>query len=770
MRIQLLAALAVVFGLATPSAHAADQIGLAASGRFDELQRTIEAQAAQKPLDIPDRHALCFAYSKTKQYALLDQCLTALEQLAAGTRNRRTRLFGLDDVTPAIKLMRADAAIDQAQYAAAAQYAQDAATWIEKEEGEEDLLVQSWSTQAVALALQEKRAEAIEVTARMDRYSKGLRWVIGGGSSTAFAFAMAKAYMAQSDYLGVLSALESDRFFKFRMFLDDVVSGAALFGTSNWLWIDLPRSFMIHKARMEVGRYAEAREGFDVLLKTRQVAANGEIFWLLLYDRGRLAEIEGQPVEAIGFYERSVEVIEQQRASINTEANKIGFVGDKQAVYGKLISALVQAGKTETAFEYMERAKARALVDLLASKDDFAVPPTQAAAIASALDGYRQALQDSQKQAPVDMSKAGGDSTRSATAQRRNELNQVAPELASLIAVSAVPLSEIRARLHPTEAIIEFYFQGRELFVSVVSSSSVRSAKLDAKEIEPMVRSLRKNIEGLEAAAQKDASALYDRLLRPIEKDIAGKELLIIPHGVLHYLPFAALHDGKHYLIETTTLRYLPSASVLKFLKPRSGKSIDSLLVFGNPDLGDPKLDLPNAELEAQAIAKFGANSELLTRKGASEHAFKLRAPGFRYLHIASHGEFNSDKALNSRLLLARDAADDGSLTVSELYGVRLDADLVTLSACETGLGKVLNGDDLVGLTRGFLYAGSSNVVASLWQVDDEATAELMTHFYTQLKAGVGKREALRQAQMEAAKKFPEPFFWAPFFLTGSGV
>lgn len=765
-----LVALTMLVGMVAQSALATDQIGLAASGRFDELQATLEAQAAKKALDIPDRHALCFAYSKTKQYALLDQCLTTLEQLAAGTRNRRTRLFGLDDVTPAIQLMRADAAIDQAHYDAAARYGQAAATWIEKEDGEADLLIQSWTTQAVALALAGKRAEAAEVIGKIERYSRGLRWVIGGGSSTAFAFSLAKAYMAQGDYLGVLSALESDRFFKFRMFLDDTISGAALFGTSNWLWIDLPRSFMIHKARMEVGRYSEAREGFDSLLKTRQVAANGEIFWLLLYDRGRLAEIEGQPIEAIAFYERSIDVIEQQRASINTEANKIGFVGDKQAVYGKLISVLVQAGQTEKAFEIMERAKARALVDLLASKDDFAVPPTQAAAIASALDGYRQALQESQKQTPVDMAKAGGDSTRSATAQRRSELNQAAPELASLIAVSAVPLSEIRARLHPNETIIEFYFQGRDLFVSAVSKTAVRSARLDAQDLEPLVRSLRKNIESLDAQAKQNAATLYDRLLRPIANDIAGKELLIIPHGVLHYLPFAALHDGKNYLIESTTLRYLPSASVLKFLKPRSGQGIDSLLVLGNPDLGDPKLDLPNAEQEAQAIAKFAPNSQLLLRKSASEQAFKQHAPNFRYLHIASHGEFNSEKALNSRLLLSRNATDDGSLTVSELYGVRLDADLVTLSACETGLGKVLNGDDLVGLTRGFLYAGSSNVVASLWQVDDEATAELMTHFYTRLKTGLGKREALRQAQIEAARKFPEPFFWAAFFLTGSGV
>jgi CHAT domain-containing protein len=255
--------------------------------------------------------------------------------------------------------------------------------------------------------------------------------------------------------------------------------------------------------------------------------------------------------------------------------------------------------------------------------------------------------------------------------------------------------------------------------------------------------------------------------------DIGGRDLLIIPHGALHYLPFAALHDGRNFLAAEHSLRYLPSASVLKYLKPPRTQRPESVLIFGNPDLGNPKLDLPNAEIEAKAIADLVPGSELLVRKKASEAAFKQFAPSFRYLHIASHGQFNASNALDSRLLLSQDGGQDGgqdgSLTVGELYSVRLDVDLTTLSACETGLGKVLSGDDVVGLTRGFLYAGSSSVVASLWEVDDLATAELMKAFYTRLKAGVPQKLALREAQMEVRKSFPHPFFWAAFFITGQG-
>ena len=127
----------------------------------------------------------------------------------------------------------------------------------------------------------------------------------------------------------------------------------------------------------------------------------------------------------------------------------------------------------------------------------------------------------------------------------------------------------------------------------------------------------------------------------------------------------------------------------------------------------------------------------------------------------------NTKKPLDSALLLAEDDTNDGKLTVGELYSLRLNADLVTLSACETGLGQINSGDDVVGLTRGFLYAGTSSVVASLWQVDDEATSQLMIQFYSEL-AQKPKSEALRAAQLTIRKKYPHPFFWSAFYLTGS--
>jgi CHAT domain-containing protein len=159
--------------------------------------------------------------------------------------------------------------------------------------------------------------------------------------------------------------------------------------------------------------------------------------------------------------------------------------------------------------------------------------------------------------------------------------------------------------------------------------------------------------------------------------------------------------------------------------------------------------------------------SRAFLRKEANAAALRDFGAGFRYLHFATHGEFRADKPLDSALLLSPGNGDDGQLTVSRLYSMRLESDLVTLSACETGLGKVASGEDVVGLTRGFLYAGAATIVASLWKVDDLATAELMRAFYGNL-ARMDKLEALRQAQLETRKRLPAPFFWAPFQLIGN--
>ena len=255
-------------------------------------------------------------------------------------------------------------------------------------------------------------------------------------------------------------------------------------------------------------------------------------------------------------------------------------------------------------------------------------------------------------------------------------------------------------------------------------------------------------------------------MIHPLLADLNGSKVIIAPHGVLHYVPFAALSDGEGYLVDRFSVRLIPSASTLVYLRTDQPKKLGKLLALGNPDLGSRALDLPNAQVEAVTIAAMFPDSRALVRAEASKSAVKELANGFLMLHFATHGRFDANAPLSSGLYLAKGSAPEGVLRVSDLYSLRWDVDLVTLSACETGIGKVANGDDVIGLTRGFLYAGARSIVASLWSVDDAATAHLMGSFYRNLSTN-DKREALRLAQIETRRQYPEPWFWAAFNILG---
>ena len=238
---------------------------------------------------------------------------------------------------------------------------------------------------------------------------------------------------------------------------------------------------------------------------------------------------------------------------------------------------------------------------------------------------------------------------------------------------------------------------------------------------------------------------------------ITGKELIIVPHDVLHYLPFNALVglDGR-YLIEKYPIYYLSSASLLQFVKEKRKAGGEKVLAFGNPDLGDPEKNLEFAELEAKEVKAAYPESSVYIRKEATEEKSKTLSANHDILHFATHAKLNEDDPLSSAVLLAREDKEDGRLEVREIFGMELKANLVVLSGCETGLGKLSTGDELVGLTRAFIYAGTPSVVASLWSVDDSSTAHLMASFYRNLKddeqggsvaAGAARTYSRRRAQ-----------------------
>jgi len=526
----------------------------------------------------------------------------------------------------------------------------------------------------------------------------------------------------------------------------------------------LPFRYLASKCAYETGELKEAKQGYKRILRSPQVQENGDLYWPILFDLGKISESEDNRKDAIDFYRRAVEVIERQRSTINTEASRIGFVGDKQQVYHRLIAALMAEGQPARAFEYVERAKARALVDLLASKQDFSASMAVPQQVVSLVKDLEQVEVELQAQ-PASSEESGRRSARGV--QVKANLRAASPELASLVMVSETTSSTIQALLESDETLLEYYYQGDDLYAFVVTRDIVKGVKLNGANLAKDVEAFRRVLDDPKSnQVGERARNLYGRLIQPVSAQVTTNRLLIVGHGILHYLPFAALSNGAGYLVDRYSIRLLPSASVLQFLKGRQAQKGGSLLAFGNPDLGDAQYDLKFAQEEVQMIAKTFPQAKVLVRQEATKSTFQSLGPQFSYLHLATHGKFDPDAPLKSGLLLAKDAQSDGFLSLGDIYSLRLNADLVTLSACETGLGKLHNGDDVVGLTRGFLYAGSSSIVASLWQVDDLATSLLMTQFYANLKK-MDKRDALRQAQLATKKQYPHPFYWAAFQLTG---
>jgi CHAT domain-containing protein len=290
------------------------------------------------------------------------------------------------------------------------------------------------------------------------------------------------------------------------------------------------------------------------------------------------------------------------------------------------------------------------------------------------------------------------------------------------------------------------------------------------------VNSFREAIINQDAETPTQAQDLYNLLIAPLALDPeTTPQLAIVPHGPLHYLPFAALRaPDETYLIQQYALTLLPSVSAIEILKDKAQEGqVGSLLALGNPDTAEAKPELPNAQAEAEAIAQFYNPAQVLTGPQATESMVQTQAEQFNFLHLAAHGFYDEFNPLNSTLYLAPDETNDGNLQVREIYNLKLkNAELVVLSACETQMGNVGNGDEVVGLSRAFFVAGAPTVVASLWSVPDAPTEQLMRYFYSYLKdPKTNKALALAKAQRKMIEELDNdnPAMWAAFVLSGDG-
>jgi len=545
-------------------------------------------------------------------------------------------------------------------------------------------------------------------------------------------------------------------------------------------------------ALIDRGNKAPARAAFAEALAKAESAKLDEMQWRCLWRLGALARQSGDLPPALDFYQRAIATLERQSAKIKIEEYRSGFIDDKSEIYEEAVLLLLQMNRPAEAFAIAERAKSRSFADQLANANvdlqtggdrDLLERRERLLDRLSLAQGKINALQ--QKAGDAESSRLAIAALNDTLSNLQKEYSNILvalktanPELADLVSVEPLPLSEVQAMLADSVALVEYFFAKDRLVSWVVDRRQARAVNtaLDRNKLNEDISQLRRAITK-RASTESSSRVLYDQLIKPLEPLLSSaKQLVIVPHSVLHYLPFPALQKADStYLIDHHALALAPSATVLGFCY-RKGNSMSNVtpenfrvLALGNPDVGNARFDLPFAEKEIKSITQTFGAIESYERQQATSGALIAGAGRANLIHLSCHGVYDERNPLFSALLLAPDSTNPtGRLEAHKIFELKLNASFVMLSACETGLARITGGDEVIGLGRGFIFAGAPSLIASLWTVDDLATAITVKRFYRYLYTGISKAEALRQAQRFVRDHHNRhPAYWASFGLTG---
>jgi len=552
----------------------------------------------------------------------------------------------------------------------------------------------------------------------------------------------------------------------------------------------------IAKTLYHQGQYDRARE-----ILQRVKSPTNAFLWRSYQLQGMIAESESSLGQAVELYQKAIDAIEFSRARLTSHGLKINFMSDKQEPYARMVHCLVKLKQPTAAYNYVEKSKARAFLDLIARSDRVIGQKNEAL---KEITEEEKRLRDNllsaqyrtemntrmfQERGATDTDSREIRAARGALGEFFSRWFRRNKDFASLRSAQTLPIEKVQALLPADAHLVEYYFRDKHLYAWLVGPQSFQfvQKQVDENKLLELVRTYRDlisrpdTVRGLKVAEQEAprqtqaqvslatiSGQLENVLVEDIISGIPFGKIYIIPHGILHYLPFQALTLEGKYLIERYEIGYSPSASVLQHVFDRKKTVKKAVLALGNPDLGTPQMALPYAEVEVGDIKQFFNQTTVLTQHQVSEATFKKKAGAYDILHIASHGEFNQDTPLLSCLRLAPGGDEDGRLETAEIFDLNLNAYLVTLSACNTAMGKMASGDELMGLTRAFMFAGTPSIMSTFWSVNDKSTSVLMKHFYANLKS-MDKFAAMRQAQIEMIRspEYRHPYYWAAFQIIG---
>lgn len=514
---------------------------------------------------------------------------------------------------------------------------------------------------------------------------------------------------------------------------------------------------------------------------------------------GHLYRLFGNVDAAQRYLENAINEIERLRSPLVQERMRASFLADKMAAYEDLVQLHLQRGdhaSIAAAFQVAERAKSRALVDLLSG----VIQAKQDVTVAPEITEPLQTLQ-ADLNAIYNEILAGNPQSRTRP-QDVIALKARAVELEQTISRLRLRNADLQSQVEPGKpppvqptvwetlednlALVVYHIIGDEIMAFVCTAGQLHLVRRlsTVSAIEGLLQRLTSHWERFQLdpalierhhrqfhqSAQRVLHLLHGALMAPVRQQLdtripkpaAGlRKLAIVPHGLLHQVPFHALYDGQHYLLEEWVISYAPSATVFALCQQRRINDTGAAIVVGVPDAQLPAVER-EVHLVAAALRHQGRAVRLLLNDAATVAALTPLTDQAGIVHIASHGLFRGDNPLFSALKL-----HDRWLTATDVAQFRLSDALVILSACESGRSLVMGGDEILGLTYAFLSAGAATLVVSQWLVQDKVTAALMVRWYQHLLHSPDLAAALRAAQLEIMAEYPHPYYWAPFLLVG---
>ncbi len=514
----------------------------------------------------------------------------------------------------------------------------------------------------------------------------------------------------------------------------------------------------------QLGRLVEESENLDD--PSTSIAA--------LAAMGRAAVLKCDPVSAEKHLDKAVLMIESLREPLPGEEFRRAFVADKLAPFDELAGILIQQKRYREAFLTVERSRARSLVEMIESHSHGAAVSRNGeedSEIRERLNWiYRQMDNAAADDRPTLSRDAGRLEKKLAASKRRSSSRSVQKRIAS---AASVDIDEVQKRLSRKRVLIEYVQLGGRISAFVITDREIHFAPdlATSNEITALLQDLHFQFAPLRMGAaalggfagvlraKADAvlQKLYRALIEPVIDIVGSRDLLISPAGQLNLVPFGALFDGTTYLAASREIVLAPSAGSWLSLYRRPKRKISPAVLIGYADA-----KIPLVEQEITALRKLMPTSNAYLGNDATFSRFTAEAREAGLLHLACHGRYRPDNPMYSSLHFA-----DGWVTAADTIQMQLRAELVTLSACETGISKVYPGEEGVGFARGFLGGGATNVLLSLWRVNDNAAKELMTEVYSELQRGRSPAASLRKAQETLIDRSYHPYLWAPFVLIG---